>query len=113
MPKKTPQKKPVKQSPPPTPPLLVQVAGSNTVLGILTRTKGLLELIEVACESASDDYGEVTDVFGPDLLRSLPQLCRFAASDLDLVEMYLSHDAVDFHKNQLSEMEIDGPGAAE
>ena len=90
----------------PTPPLLVQVAGSNTVLGILTRTKGLLELIEIACESASDDYGEVTDVFGPDLLKSLPQLCRFAACDLDLVELY---DAVDFHKNQLEEMAMQTP----
>ena len=110
MSKKTPQKKLAKKDPPFEHPLCVQVAGSRTVMDILTRTKGLLELIEVACDSASGDYGEVTDVFGPDLLKSLPQLCRFAACDLDLVELYLSHDAVDFHKNQLSEMAIDGPG---
>ena len=97
----------------PTPPMLIEVVGSRTVEDILTRTKGLLKLIEVACESASRDDGEeVKAVFGPDLLKSLPQLCRFAACDLDLVEMYLSPDAVDFHKNQLKEMAIETPGGA-
>ena len=59
------------------------------------------------------NHGEVTDIFGPDLLKSLPQLCRFAAQDLDLVEVYLSPDVVDFHKNQLDEMAIETPGGAQ
>ena len=91
----------------------IEVAGSRPVSEILTRTKGLLELIEIACESARSDHGEVTDIFGPDLLKSLPQLCRFAAQDLDLVEVYLSPDVVDFHKNQLDEMAIETPGGAQ
>ena len=64
-----------KSTSPPPPPLLVQVAGSRSVEEILTRTKGLLELIELACNAARSDEpnGEgVADVFGPDLLKSLP-----------------------------------------
>ena len=95
------------------PPLQIEVAGSRNVRGILIRTKGLLELIEIACNAARGDEpdGEgVADVFGPDLLKSLPQLCRFAACDLDLVELYLGADAASFHQNQLDEMAIETPG---
>ena len=95
-----------------TPPLLVQVAGSRSVEEILTRTKGLLELIELACNAARGDDGEVTEVFGPDLLKSLPLLCCMAAQDLDLVELYLGDDAASFHQNQLDEMAIETPGGA-
>ena len=113
MPKKTPRKKPPKKSPPPFPqPLCIEVAGSRPVHEILTRTKGLLGLIRVTCEAAAGDDFEATQVFGPDLLESLQHLCLFAAQDLYLVEMYLSHDVVDCHKNQLAEMAIDGPGGA-
>ncbi len=100
-----------KKATPPAP-LMVEVAGSRTVEDILTRVKGLLELVEIACDSARNDYGEVTDVFGPDLLKSLPQLCRFAAQDLDLVELYLGDDAASFHQNQLEEMAIESPRGA-
>ena len=90
-------------------PLTIEVVNTRSVEDILTRTKGLLELIEVACNSASGDYGEVTDIFGPQMLKSLSHLCRFTAHDLDLVEIYLSDDAVAFHQNQVEELAAQAP----
>ena len=114
MSKKTPRQKPGKkaqQTSTPSHPISIAVVGSQTVREILTRTTGLLELIQLACEAATGDDFEATQVFGPDLLHSLPQLYRLAACDLDRVGQCLSHDAAAFHANQLREMAIETPGA--
>lgn len=44
------------------------------------------------------------------LIKSLPMMCCFAAQDLDLMEIYLSKDAADFHRHQVSELAIETPG---
>ena len=93
----------------PTPQMMIEVAMFRSVEDILTHTKGLLKLIEVACNAASRDDGEeVTAVFGPDLLKSLPMLCCMATQDLGLVELYLGADASSFHRNQIEEMAMMG-----
>ena len=51
----------------------------------------------------------MTEIFGPQMLKSLSHLCRFTAHDLDLVEIYLSDDAADFHQNQVAELAIHSP----
>ena len=92
-------------------PLTIEVVNTRTIGDLLTRTKGLLELIELACETAADKViDDVGDVLHPDLCKSLAKMCSFAAQDLDLMEIYLSKDAADFHQNQIEELAAQAPG---
>ena len=89
-------------------PLTIDVVSSQTVEDVLTKTRGLLELIEAVCNTATGEDDE--EVFSPDLLKTLPLLCMFAARDLAFLEIYLSKDAADFHKNQIKELALQAPG---
>ncbi len=91
-------------------PLQVNVANSQTVEDVLTRTKGLLKLIETACNAAKDTE-DTEQIFSADLVASLAMMCYFADQDLVAMETYLSADAADFHKWQLDNMALEAPPA--
>ena len=93
-------------------PLMIDVVSSQTIEDILTKTRGLLELIEAVCNAATKE-DDKEEVFSPDLLKSLPMLCMFAARDLMSVETYLGGDAADFHRTQVEELALHAPGGAQ
>ena len=95
----------------PTAPLTIDVASSQTIEDILTRTKGLLELIQTVCNAAAkEDAENLEEVFAPHLVKSLSMMCCFAAQDLANVETYLSNDGPAFHHNQLEDLARQAPG---
>ncbi len=89
-------------------PLQVNVANSQTVEDVLTRTKGLLKLIETACNAAKDTE-DTEQVFSADLVASLAMMCYFADQDLTLLETGLGTDAADFRQWQLDNMAREAP----
>ena len=93
-------------------PLLIDVVTSQTIEDILTKTRGLLELIETVCNAAAKEEDK-EESFSPDLLKSLPMLCMFAARDLMCVETYLGNDGADFYRNQLEELALQTPGGTQ
>ncbi len=92
-------------------PLLQEVITTRTMEDIITRTKGLLELIETLCNAATK-HNDEEDVFAPYLVKSLAMMCCLAAQDLALLETGLGHDAADFRQWQLDNMARDAPDGA-
>ena len=94
-------------------PIDIEVIANRSVGEIIRSVKGQLELISTIFENADHGPGEVdTDVVSPDLILSIPRVCRLAARDLDYVELYLGEDAASFHKNQVEELALQTPGGA-
>ena len=93
----------------PPAPLRQEVITTTTLEDIITRTKGLLELIETVCNAATKHEDE-EDVFAPYVIKSLAMMCYLAAQDLALLETGLGTYAADFRQWQLDNMAREAPG---